>query len=404
MSFKNDGLESNVKVNVLLPKLEKPVITLLNNTLTINSVEHATGYEIYIDDELKSTVTNLTVDLTENISSLSDYFVSVRAISTDNYDPSKVASIWISNSEEEPGMYDDSGNKICSLPELVIDYNWGINSFLTVHNYDTNMAGLCYILKNTPEFKDVTKLVFDFETTIQSGLFMGCSQLKEIILPEDLTGIGSFAFEECLNLTSINIPNKVTDISIGIFGGCDNLTSISVEPGNAVYYSIDNCIIKSENKTLVLGCKNSIIPSDGTVTIIGNSAFDGCNGLIEVIIPAEITKIGNSSFTECVGLKKVGFETGSKLTNIDAGAFSDCVNLEEFNFPASLRKISGGAFRNDKKLVRAIFEEPATWHHTNDLVASTQYANGSVTPTQCADPAFMANKLLTVSCYQWFRN
>ena len=402
MSFKKDGIEMNVKVGVILPKLDKPNITFLNNILTINPVEKATAYEVYLDDELILTTAETRVDLTNKVSSISDYFISVRSIAAEKYDPSYVASLWNSTSKEEPGLYDENGNIICSMPSLKIDYQWGTYAPLTVHNYSSNTAGLCYILNNNLELKTATKLVFDFETEIVARLFMGCSQLKEIILPEDLTILGASAFDECTNLQSIRIPKATTEIYGGLFYNCDNLAAITVEEGNTVYYSKDNCIIKSADKTLVAGCKNSIIPSDGSVTVIGFSAFYGCNGLTELLLPAEITKIGNSCFSECKGLIKVDFEDNSQLTKLENGAFSNCINLEEIKIPATLKNFIDGVFRGDKKLARVIFEEPKTWYYTDDAIAAIKYAKGSVTSSECANPEFMANKILTTNCYQWF--
>ena len=55
-------------------------------------------------------------------------------------------------------------------------------------------------------------------------------------------------------------------------------------------------MIETENKTLIAGCKNSIIPDDGSVTSIGNSAFSGCTGLTSIEIPDSVETIGVSSF------------------------------------------------------------------------------------------------------------
>lgn len=50
------------------------------------------------------------------------------------------------------------------------------------------------------------------------------------------------------------------------------------------YHSAGNCLIKTASKALITDCKNSKIPTDDSVTSIGDSAFMGCSGLNKVTI------------------------------------------------------------------------------------------------------------------------
>ena len=77
--------------------------------------------------------------------------------------------------------------------------------------------------------------------------------------------------------------------------------------GNTVYRSAGNCIIDAENQTLILGCKGSVIPADGSVTTIGENAFNGLTGLISITIPESITKIEDSAFENCTGLTEINW-------------------------------------------------------------------------------------------------
>ena len=78
---------------------------------------------------------------------------------------------------------------------------------------------------------------------------------------------------KCYNLKSLNIPVNVSKIGTAITTGCDNLEILTVSDGNTHYHSDGNCIIEISSKTLIAGCKTSVIPDDGSVEIIGESVF-----------------------------------------------------------------------------------------------------------------------------------
>ena len=142
-------------------------------------------------------------------------------------------------------------------------------------------------------------------TSIGDCAFYGCTGLTELILPNSVTSIGDGAFRGCSGLTELILPNSVASIGDFAFTYCSGLEKITVESGNSCYDSRDNCnsIIDTEFNTLIVGCKNSVIPN--SVTSIGYYAFYGCSGLTELTLPASVASIGDGAFICCSDLSKI---------------------------------------------------------------------------------------------------
>lgn len=140
--------------------------------------------------------------------------------------------------------------------------------------------------------------------TIGQYAFFRCNKLLDATIP-GVKSLGENAFAGCEYLTYIYIPASLESIGNGAFSDCKRIAEIHVAEENAKYYVTDNCLIETETKTLVLGCKNSIIPTDGSVTSIGYGAFDGCSELKSIAIPKSITNIGELAFNNCSGLEAV---------------------------------------------------------------------------------------------------
>ncbi len=166
-------------------------------------------------------------------------------------------------------------------------------------------------------------------TSIGSYAFNGAGSgvIENVIFEEDcqLKEIKSRAFEYCHVLTGIIIPKSVTTIGSYAFADCNSLESISVEEGNTVYDSRDNCnaIIRTNYDELAIGCKNTVIPN--TVTSIGSYAFSRSN-LESIEIPNSVQWINSDAFEKCTGLTSIYIP--SSVTYIMDNPFNGCSNLE----------------------------------------------------------------------------
>ena len=167
-----------------------------------------------------------------------------------------------------------------------------------------------------------------------------------VVIPETheglpVTSIGWAAFEGCTSLTSVTIPDSVTSIGSGAFTFCPSLERLTVVPGNPVYHSAGNCIIETETGTLIQGCNNSVIPSDGSVTSIGSRAFSGCTSLEPITIPNSVTSIGSYAFSGCTAPIKWGDEPTITVIGEYAFAYYDGTSI---SIPKSVTSIGKLAF------------------------------------------------------------
>ena len=133
---------------------------------------------------------------------------------------------------------------------------------------------------------------------------------------KSIAGRGVDTFSGCSGLTGIEIPSSVESIGERAFDECSSLTSIKVDEKNTVYDSRENCnaIIEKESNKLVVGCKNTKIPS--SVTSIGDYALAGCSGLTSIEIPNSVTSIGNDAFMWCNNLESITWN-GTTYSSVD---------------------------------------------------------------------------------------
>ena len=96
--------------------------------------------------------------------------------------------------------------------------------------------------------------------------FMGCSKLKDVVVPYSITSIGQAAFCGCPKLVSFVFSAGVREISATIF---INDYSLSI-----------------------------VIIQNGT-TKISARAFDGCKQLKQIVIPDSVNSIAADAFGSC---------------------------------------------------------------------------------------------------------
>ena len=174
---------------------------------------------------------------------------------------------------------------------------------------------------------------------IGNRAFALCDSLTSINIPNCVTTIGDEAFENCVSLTSITIPNSVvTIIGKPFYGWHGNLYNES----KAFIY--EDHVLFNKNKTILIAYRaketNYTIPN--SVTIIGNSAFYGCESLTSINIPNSVTTIGKGAFCGCDSLTSINIP--NSVTMIGNWAFSLCKSLTSINISNSVTTIGEYAF------------------------------------------------------------
>lgn len=127
-------------------------------------------------------------------------------------------------------------------------------------------------------------------TSIQTYAFYGCSSLNSVVIANDVVSIGNYAFYKCENLLSISIQDEITYIGAKAFYNTAYYNNVDAWQDDVLY--IDNYLIEAKADIMSYS-----IP-DGILTI-GEDAFANCSNLTYIKIPFSVINIGANSFYSC---------------------------------------------------------------------------------------------------------
>ena len=197
---------------------------------------------------------------------------------------------------------------------------------------------------------------------IYESAFKSCRYLKNITIPDGVTGIGTNAFYYCIGLVNITIPDSIMYIGASAFSFCSSL--VYTEYDNALYLGNNtnpyvalinvgvtgatSCLINDNTKYI---CSSAFYQSryltsitiPDSVVDIGELAFYGCDSLTSVTIGNGVTSIRQAIFYNCLGLTNVSI--GTNVSSIESYAFYHCSSLTNINIPDSVKSIGDYAFQ-----------------------------------------------------------
>lgn len=157
--------------------------------------------------------------------------------------------------------------------------------------------------------KELKELVIPKNVTeISENAFFRCASIEKLIIPNNVNKINKMAFRDCVNLKKVEFSNTITELPVGIFMGCSSLEEINLGEN-----------IKIINQCAFSECDLRRIHIYGPVTTLYSSTFCYNEKLSSVILPKTINKIDAYCFENCKDLERfycyaitppsVGYET-----------------------------------------------------------------------------------------------
>lgn len=239
----------------------------------------------------------------------------------------------------------------------------GVNAFLECSRTVVHCTNVSNWLKITFESYDSNPMY-----TAKSHLFFNNQHVKNLIIPDGVSKIGSYAFVGCIDLESVTFPNTLTEIGKMAFPECPKLTSITIPPSVRKIGSTNFCNLP-QLTSITLSC--SI-----------NECFNNCPNLQSIIfgplpIPSNDVCI-SSSFQNCPELTDVYFYMHYTPPHSDGNRYWSSVENP-------LVDIGHNSFR-DSEIKYATLHVPAncvtfyrdSWPGT--IVALTEEETGIETP------------------------
>ncbi|MBQ3005354.1 MAG: leucine-rich repeat protein, partial [Clostridia bacterium] len=245
-------------------------------------------------------------------------------------------------------------------------------------NYTGNMSDWFFI-----DFQSYPISIYNNETI---SFCVKGENVTEVIIPEGVKNIPSFALHNCLSLTDLSIPSSVENFGYNAFSGCSNLSKVIMADGLRLIgeSAFTNChslnAVEIPDSVIYIGgyafhytgCYKNASNWDSGVLYIGNhlvaidnfkedfyyikegtksiavGTFRNSNSLKLVAIPNGIQIIAENTFNNCDNLEEVIIGNGTE--KILDYAFYSCDKLKTVNIGKGLKSVNYNSFLNSSNL------------------------------------------------------
>lgn len=157
-------------------------------------------------------------------------------------------------------------------------------------------------------------------TTLGYRMCYGCTNLKEVNLPDNISVIPDYAFEKCTLLEKINIPQSLVQIRNDAFA----------ESGIKEFIAPDS--FKEIWGYAFKDCKNLEKVDLNKTTSIGDMSFENCTKLSSIVLPNTLVELGTHVFSGCTLLNNIKMPSNPiEITNTfiyRSGYYNDAKNWE----------------------------------------------------------------------------
>lgn len=210
---------------------------------------------------------------------------------------------------------------------------------------------------------------------IDAYAFSG-TNVRTVVLPDSVVMMEDFAFSSS-QVQSITVGAGLAKAD-GLMG-CYSLRSITVSPDNPYLRSEGNCVINRQSNVLEIGCSQSVIPDDGSITGIAPYAFHR-NSPSVASIPDGVEWIGEEAFSGSASrlsyLSKITFP--DSLKSIDKRAFYNCDTLASVTLPDHVMEIGAAAFEGTKYYNTAANWTDNVLYIGKHVIAATIVGDGAI--------------------------
>ena len=176
--------------------------------------------------------------------------------------------------------------------------------------------------------------------TINTYLFKDCTNLKELILPDQTLEIQSRAFANCKSLQQMKIPSQTKTLYPEAWYACSLMQSASVCPSNPEYMDKEGVIYSKDSTTLVYYPSNktdSVYIMPQSVSHLRSYAFCGALFLRDIHFSENLKAIPRYAFYNCPQIRSV--KLPESVEKITPKAFVGCKKLSDVHFPSKLQDI-----------------------------------------------------------------